>query len=153
MNKGGELDLGFCKVQMVSADHSSGCIHDGNLLVGGEPAGFVLTAHDFAIYHAGDTNVFGDMEIVDYLYKPTHLLIPIGGHFTMGPREAAYCVAKLMRGAKVVISMHFATFPLRYGNVPDLEKHFEKFSAEFKREPVKIIDPHNLRDKNYDLPW
>ena len=99
MNKGGELDFGYAKVQMVGADHSSGCLHDGNMLYGGEPCGFVLTGPNFSIYHAGDTNVFGDMEIVDYLYKPTHLLLPIGGHFTMGPREAAFAVAKLLRGA------------------------------------------------------
>jgi L-ascorbate metabolism protein UlaG (beta-lactamase superfamily) len=85
MNKGGFLDFGFCTVHRVSADHSSGCMTDHGMVVGGEPAGFVIRAHDFSIYHAGDTNVFGDMGIVDYLYKPTHALIPIGGHYTMGP--------------------------------------------------------------------
>jgi L-ascorbate metabolism protein UlaG (beta-lactamase superfamily) len=61
MNKGGTVDFGFCTVTMVSADHSSGCLTDHGLVVGGEPAGYVIKAHDFGIYHAGDTNVFGDM--------------------------------------------------------------------------------------------
>lgn len=85
---------------MVGADHSSGCMAaDSNLHPGGEPAGFVVSAHNFSIYHAGDTNVFTDMDIINYLYKPTHLLLPIGGHFTMGPREAAYAVSKFLTHA------------------------------------------------------
>ena len=153
LNKGGQVDFGFVNVQMVSADHSSGCLHDGNMHVGGEPAGFVISAHNFSIYHGGDTNVFGDMEIVDYLYKPTHALIPIGGHFTMGPREAAFAIAKLLRNVKVVIPMHFGTFPLLKGNIPDFEKHLQTFTAEFKREAVKVVDPHTIHSQNFDLPW
>lgn len=64
MNKGGTIDFGFCTITMVSADHSSGCLTDHGLVVGGEPAGYVIRAHDFGIYHAGDTNVFGDMAII-----------------------------------------------------------------------------------------
>ena len=73
------------------------------------------------IYHAGDTNVFGDMAIIDQLYKPTHLMLPIGGHFTMGPREAALAVARYLKQAKVVIPMHFGTFPLLKGTVADFQ--------------------------------
>ena len=99
MNKGGTVDFGHCRVTMVSADHSSGCMaHDG-MIEGGAAAGFVLRTPEFSIYHAGDTNVFGDMEIINYLYKPTHLLIPIGGHFTMGPEEAGFAVGKLFQHA------------------------------------------------------
>lgn len=138
---------------MVTADHSSGCMApDQNLHVGGEPAGFVLAAHDFSIYHAGDTNVFCDMETINYLYRPTHLLLPIGGHFTMGPREAAYAVMKFFTHAKFVIPMHFQTFSLLKGTVEDLEKHCEIFASEFKREDFKIIDPHTLQDLEHPLP-
>jgi len=138
---------------MVSADHSSGCMApDSNMHVGGEPAGFVLASHDFAVYHAGDTNVFTDMDIINYLYRPTHLLLPIGGHFTMGPREAAFAVCKFLTHARVVIPMHFQTFPLLKGTVEDFEKECEKFAAEFKREAFKTIDPHTLQAAGLPLP-
>ena len=62
---------------------------------------------DVSIYHAGDTGVFGDMKIINELYKPTHLLLPIGGCFTMGPEEAAYAITRFFSGAKTVIPCHF----------------------------------------------
>mmetsp|Transcript_12899 Transcript_12899/g.12790 ORF Transcript_12899/g.12790 Transcript_12899/m.12790 type:complete len:135 (+) Transcript_12899:322-726(+) len=134
MNKGGTVDFGFVKITMVSADHSSGCMTADGLVEGGAPAGFVIRALDFSIYHAGDTNVFGDMQIINDLYKPTHLLLPIGGNFTMGPEEAAFAVAKFLKHAQTVIPMHFATFPLLTGTVEDFLKFLAKFSAEFARE-------------------
>jgi L-ascorbate metabolism protein UlaG (beta-lactamase superfamily) len=69
-NKSGTVDLGWCKFTMVSADHSSSCgFHEGNIVDGGAPAGFVLRLDNgVSIYHAGDTGVFSDMEIIDDLY-------------------------------------------------------------------------------------
>ena len=97
MNKGGFIDFGYCSVQMVSADHSSGCmLGDQTMCAGGDPCGFVISVAGANIYHAGDTNVFGGMAIIDKLYKPTHLLLPIGGFYTMGPREAAYAVSRFL---------------------------------------------------------
>ena len=138
---------------MVGADHSSSCMGpDGHIHMGGEPAGFVLTAHDFSIYHAGDTNVFCDMEIINYLYRPTHLLLPIGGNFTMGPREAAYAVMRFFSHAKAVIPMHYGTFPLLKGTVEDFEKEIEKFHEDFKRDSFKVVDPHTLLESGKALP-
>ena len=105
------------------------------------------------IYHAGDTNVFGDMGIIDQLYKPTHLLLPIGGHFTMGPREAALAVARYLKQAQVVIPMHFATLPLLKGTVEEFEKHLEIMSAEFSRDAIKVVDPHSFHASSIDLPF
>ena len=108
MNKSGTVDLGFCKITMVGADHSSSCgIHEGNIIDGGAPAGFVIRFGDTSIYHAGDTGVFTDMTIINELYSPTHLLLPIGGNFTMGPEEAAYAVKKFLTNAKFIIPMHY----------------------------------------------
>ena len=72
------------------------------------------------IYHAGDTNVFGDMQIIRELYTPDIAMLPVGGHFTMGPREAAYA-CKLLQ-PKMVIPMHFGTFPVLTGKPSDLQK-------------------------------
>lgn len=136
MNKGGTIELDFCTITMVSADHSSGCMADNGLTLGGEPGGFVIRANDFSIYHAGDTNVFTDMGIISELYAPTHALLPIGGHYTMGPEEAAYAVAKFLTTVKHVIPMHFGTFPALKGTVEDFKKFLEKWGTQYKRSEV-----------------
>ena len=98
MNKGGTVDVGEIAVTMVGADHSAGDWNAGGetTLYLGEPAGFVVRLENgYTIYHAGDTNVFGDMRLIGELYRPDLALLPIGGHFTMGPREAALAVELL----------------------------------------------------------
>ena len=121
MNKGGTQTVGDIKVTMVHADHSCG-IKDGDELVyGGEACGYVVEfANGVKIYHAGDTNVFGDMAIIRDLYAPDVALLPIGGHYTMSPREAAYACTLLK--PKAVVPMHFGTFPLLTGTPAELKK-------------------------------
>ena len=82
---------------MVTANHSSSFTEeDGTIVYLGEPAGFILEfSNGYKIYHAGDTNVFGDMRIIGEIYQPDLALLPIGDHFTMGPREAAYAIQLL----------------------------------------------------------
>ena len=77
---------------MVHAVHSCGIQEDdGSIVYGGEACGYVLELPGgVKIYHAGDTGVFGDMAIIRELYAPEIAMLPIGDHFTMGPREAAY---------------------------------------------------------------
>jgi L-ascorbate metabolism protein UlaG (beta-lactamase superfamily) len=121
MNKGGTQTVEDIKVTMVHADHSCG-IKDGDEIVyGGEACGYVVEfANGVKIYHAGDTNVFGDMKIIHELYAPQIAMIPIGDHYTMGPREAAYACNLLK--PKTVIPMHFGTFPPLIGRPSDLKK-------------------------------
>ena len=121
MNKGGTQQVGDIRVTMVHADHSCG-IQDGDQLVyGGEACGYVIEFENgIKIYHAGDTNVFGDMKIIYELYAPEIAMLPIGDHFTMGPREAAYACNLLK--PSTVIPMHFATFPVLTGRPHDLAK-------------------------------
>jgi L-ascorbate metabolism protein UlaG (beta-lactamase superfamily) len=121
MNKGGTQQVDDITVTMVHADHSCG-IQDGDQLVyGGEACGYVIEFENgLKVYHAGDTNVFGDMKIIHDLYAPDIAMLPIGDHFTMGPREAAYACDLLK--PKTVIPMHFATFPVLTGRPSDLSK-------------------------------
>ena len=121
MNKGGTQKVGDIKVTMVHAVHSCG-IKDGDQIVyGGEACGYVIEfSNGVKIYHAGDTNVFSDMAIVRELYAPEIVMLPIGDHFTMGPREAAYACNLLK--PKTVIPMHFATFPVLTGTPAGLQK-------------------------------
>lgn len=121
MNKGGTQSVGDIKVTMVHADHSCG-ISDGDQMVyGGEACGYVIEfSNGVKIYHAGDTNVFGDMQIIRELYAPEIAMLPIGDHYTMSPREAAYA-CRLLK-PKTVLPMHFGTFPLLTGTPAQLQK-------------------------------
>jgi len=121
MNKGGTVKVADIKVTMVHADHSCG-IQDGDQMIyGGEACGYVVEFENgVKIYYAGDTNVFGDMAIIRELYEPEIVMLPIGDHFTMGPREAAYA-CKLLK-PKTVIPMHFGTFPVLTGSPAELQK-------------------------------
>ena len=111
MNKGGTQQVGPVAVTMTHAIHSSSMMDDnGNIIYGGEAAGFVLTFADQRVaYFAGDTNVFSDMALIEELYKPELSFLPIGDLYTMGPREAALA-CRLLKSRKV-IGMHWGTFP------------------------------------------
>jgi L-ascorbate metabolism protein UlaG (beta-lactamase superfamily) len=121
MNKGGTQQVGDIKVTMVHADHSCGILDGDTFVYGGEACGYVIEFDNgVKIYHAGDTNVFGDMAIIRDLYAPQIAMLPIGDHYTMSPREAAYA-CNLLKPA-TVIPMHFATFPVLTGRPSDLAK-------------------------------
>jgi L-ascorbate metabolism protein UlaG (beta-lactamase superfamily) len=121
MNKGGSQEVGDIKITMVHADHSCGIEDGGQIIYGGEACGYVIEFHNgVKLYHAGDTNVFGDMSIIHELYNPELALLPIGDLFTMGPREATYA-CRLLK-PKTVIPMHFGTFPGLTGTPQELEK-------------------------------
>lgn len=129
MNKGGSQEVGDVYVTMVHADHSCGIEDDGQIIYGGEPCGYVITfKNGVKIYHAGDTNVFGDMQLIHELYQPDIVMLPVGDVFTMGPREAAHA-CKLLK-PKAVIPMHFGTFPLLTGTPQDLERRIKDTGVE-----------------------
>ena len=119
MNKGGTVEAAGLRVTMVHADHSAGDwnAEGGVPLYLGEPAGFVVELENGRrLYHAGDTDVFGDMRLIGELHHPDVAFLPIGGHFTMGPREAALAVQLL--GVKTVVPIHYGTYPILAGT-PD----------------------------------
>lgn len=121
MNKGGTVDVDGIKVTMVDAKHSSGVDYKSKVIAGGEAAGYVVEFENgFKVYHAGDTALFGDMKIIRELYKPELVLLPIGGFYTMGPKEAAYA-CKLLK-PKYIIGMHYGTFPILTGTPFELKK-------------------------------
>ncbi len=132
MNVGGsQVVADAIRVTMVPAIHSCG-ITDGNQTIyGGVACGFVVEFENgLKIYHAGDTAVFGDMRIIHELYAPEIAFLPIGDHFTMGPREAAYACQMLR--PKTVVPMHFGTFPLLTGTPAALQKMLDGMGAQLK---------------------
>ena len=114
VNKGGTIEVEGIKVTLTHANHSSST-PDGTY--SGESCGFVLELEDgFKLYFSGDTNVFGDLSLIGRIYRPDVAVIPIGDHFTMGPREAA--VALELLGVVRCVPCHWGTFGLLTGT-PD----------------------------------
>ncbi len=120
MNKGGVQVIDNIKFIMTHAQHSSGIKEDdGTIIYAGEPGGYVIQFENaYSIYHAGDTNLFGDMKLIDELYKPDLSMLPIGDVFTMSPYEASYA-CRLLK-SRFILPMHYATFPLLSGTPEEL---------------------------------
>ena len=120
-NKGGTLEAAGVKVTFVDARHSSSIFADGGIVYLGEPAGLVIEVENGTkLYFAGDTCVFGDMQLIARLYEPDVAILPIGGHFTMDPKEAAVAIELL--GAKRCIPCHYGTFGLLAGTPEQLRE-------------------------------
>ncbi|MEY2620523.1 MAG: hypothetical protein RIT26_343 [Pseudomonadota bacterium] len=121
-NKSGTVEpASGIKVTAVRAEHSSPLVWRNAVTgkdeshAGGEPLGFIIELEDgYKIWHMGDTGLFGDMKFIADYYKPDLVLMPIGGNFTMGPKEAAYAARELIRVPQVV-PMHYGANPLAKG--------------------------------------
>ena len=139
MNKGGTITpLGpGIAISQTRADHSSEFAYVNpetkkrEIHVGGEPVGFIIKLENgFTIYHMGDTNLFSDMKLIADYYKPDLILVPIGGHFVMDPKEAA--LATKMISPKLAIPIHYGTFPQLKGTP-------EEYQAALGRTRTKVI--------------
>jgi L-ascorbate metabolism protein UlaG (beta-lactamase superfamily) len=131
MGKGGTAEALGLKFTMVHAVHSSGIEDGGQVLYGGEPAGFVITLEDGTrIYHAGDTAAHADMALIGELYPPDIALLPIGDHYTMSPREAA--VAARMLRPRWIVPAHYGTFPVLTGTPEMLREELKKLDLEIE---------------------
>jgi L-ascorbate metabolism protein UlaG (beta-lactamase superfamily) len=121
MNKGGTVEVAGVKAHMVHAVHSCGITDGDQIIYGGEACGYVIELPDgYSIYFAGDTAVFSDMALIGKLLRPDIAVLPIGDHYTMGPRSAAEAIRLL--GVDTVVPMHFGTFPVLVGTPDGLRK-------------------------------
>jgi L-ascorbate metabolism protein UlaG (beta-lactamase superfamily) len=120
-NKGGTVQVEGVKITLTDAKHSSSTFENDTLVYLGEPAGLVIEVENGTkLYFAGDTCVFGDMALIARIYEPDVAVLPIGGHFTMDPREAAVAIELL--GVARVIPCHYGTFPLLAGTPDELRE-------------------------------
>lgn len=110
MGLGGAYEFDFGQVKFTQAFHSSSFTsnEDGTIYTG-MPAGILFTAEGKTIYHAGDTALFGDMQLIGQRNNIDVAFLPIGDNFTMGPKDAAYATELLK--PKVVVPIHYNTFP------------------------------------------
>ena len=147
MNKGGAVTpLGRgIQIHMVPAEHSSSLdmviaappdLEAKMLrhLDAGAPVGYVVELENgFSIYLSGDTDVFGDMALISQFFKPDLAIVCIGGHFTMGPRRAAYAVRELLKPKQVI--------PIHYGTYPVINRTAAEFKAALGDTPVELLVP------------
>ena len=129
MNIGGTLKHEGVHINMVNAEHTA---YKGHVV------GFVLQTDGINIYHAGDTGLFGDMQIIGEFFPLDVALIPIGDRYTMGLRSATRAVEYLK--PKKVIPMHYNTFPLIEQNPEDFKNLVVQSSLGDQVE-VAILKP------------
>jgi L-ascorbate metabolism protein UlaG (beta-lactamase superfamily) len=126
VQKGGTIQVGGIKVTATHAFHSSSiALDDGTVIYAGEPMGYVMEFESgFKVYHAGDTAVFGDMQLIGELYRPDVALLPIGDQVVMSPYEAAHATRLL--GIPHVVPIHYGTFPFVPGTPEEFQKHLNE---------------------------
>jgi len=107
-NHGGTIAFPGGTVKLVPAWHTSSFEVDGKIVAPGVPAGLVVRFGEKTIYFAGDTCLFLDMQLIADEDLDVAVL-PIGDHFTMGPKDAARAAGMLRAGT--VIPCHYNTFP------------------------------------------
>ncbi|MCL6579448.1 MAG: metal-dependent hydrolase [Candidatus Bathyarchaeota archaeon] len=120
LNIGGSVEVKGIRLLITQALHTDSR---------GAPTGVIVEGEGKRVYHAGDTGLFGDMSLIGELYKPDLALIPIGGYYTMGAKEAAEAVKMLK--PKAVIPMHYKTFPV-------LAKSADEFVKIVKEKVPKV---------------
>jgi L-ascorbate metabolism protein UlaG (beta-lactamase superfamily) len=133
MNIGGTVKRDGLSFTMVNAQHSSAVIRDGTPITMGDPAGFIIKSSGPTVYHAGDTEIFSDMALIQRLHRPKVGLIPMGDRFTMGPETAAVACNEFL-DLDVIVPIHWGTFDLLTGD----PQHFKSL---VRRGEVRIATP------------
>ncbi len=121
LNIGGSVDVGGVEVTLVQAFHSCGV---------GAPTGFIVKFPGGTFYHPGDTGIFTTMELFGELYDIDLFMAPIGSYYVMDENQAALAT-KLVK-PKVVIPMHYDTFPVIKADTTMFEKLVAEKSPETK---------------------
>jgi L-ascorbate metabolism protein UlaG (beta-lactamase superfamily) len=140
IQKGGTAQIGGIRVTATHAFHSSSIqTEDGSLIYGGEPMGYIVEFESgFKLYHAGDTALFGDMQLIGEIYRPDLALLPIGDRLVMGPLEAAHAIRRL--GVQHVVPIHYSTdvMPIFTGDPEEFQEHLSKLAPD---TVVHVMEP------------
>jgi L-ascorbate metabolism protein UlaG (beta-lactamase superfamily) len=134
-NLGGTLDCGGFTATFVRADHSSSKLAGGgkNTYLG-NPAGLVIhTPGEKTLYHMGDTDIFGDMALINELHQPQIGIVPIGDRFTMGGAVAALACRRYFK-FETILPCHYGTFPI-------IDQNADKFLAAMEGDAAKVRVP------------
>ncbi len=140
-NHGGTVDCGGFTTSFVNALHSSGTTVDGSSVYLGNPLGLIVKADgEPSVYHMGDTDIFGDMELINELHAPEVGIVPIGDRFTMGAKSAAMACRRYFDFRTV--------FPAHYGTFPIIDQTADSFLAQMAEDAakVKVLSPGEHTD-------
>ncbi len=135
-NTGGTVHHEGFSMTWVQAFHSSANRDDNGVIHSlGMPNGLVFHLDGGkTLYHMGDTDIFGDMALIEELHKPDIGIVPIGDRFTMGGAVAAFACKRYFNFS-TLIPCHYGTFDL-------LDQTADTFvDAMDAGEVVKAIDP------------
>lgn len=107
MNIGGTAYFPFGSIKMTLAHHSSSYDFEGETIPMGLAAGVIIDDGASKLYHAGDTALFMDMQLI----SPVDIaFLPIGDNYTMGIKDAVKAVNLIQ--PKKVVPIHYNTFPI-----------------------------------------
>lgn len=109
MHVGGSFTFPFGRVKMTPALHGSDIQEGDEIIPGGNPCGFLFDLGGVKVYHAGDTGLTMDMQLL----APEGVkaaLLPIGGNFVMDVKDAARAV-EFVR-PEIAVPIHYDTFPV-----------------------------------------
>jgi L-ascorbate metabolism protein UlaG (beta-lactamase superfamily) len=134
-NVGGTLPCGAFSVTFVKAEHSSSSqTGNGMNIYLGNPAGLVFHIEGApTVLAMGDTDIFGDMALIEELHQPEIGLVPIGDRFTMGAAVAALACQRYFN-FETVIPCHYGTFGV-------LAADASQFAAAMAGQRTKVIVP------------
>jgi len=86
------------------------------------------------LYHTGQTWIFGDMALIQELYRPNIILLNAGGGpYTEDPKTAALAVKNYFK-PDAIVPMHFGTFP-------PLAKEADMRAAFKSDKRLKVLTP------------
>lgn len=140
MHLGGKHQFSFGTVKLTLALHGSGIEEpDGNMIYAGPPCGFLVQMEGKWLYHAGDTGLFGDMELIGLRHPLEVAMLPIGDNYVMGVEEAVHA-SQLLR-PKMVIPMHYNTFPLITQDVREFLHLLQRRAPESQG---KVLSPGEI---------
>ncbi|NLD48964.1 MAG: metal-dependent hydrolase [Clostridiaceae bacterium] len=139
MNIGGSIIDNDIQFTMVEAIHSSSMTSGNQIIYGGLAAGFIVKYKGISVYHFGDTDIFENMKLIAKNYEPDVGLVPIGDRFTMSPQTAASACNDYFK-FKVIVPMHYGTFPLLSGTPESFAEGINK------KGTVKVLQPGEFLD-------
>jgi L-ascorbate metabolism protein UlaG (beta-lactamase superfamily) len=133
-NIGGRVDCGAFSVNFVNALHSSGTTQDGRSIYLGNPMGLIVKAEgEPTLYHMGDTEIFGDMALINEIHRPQVGIVPIGDRFTMGAHTAALACRRFF-DFRAILPCHYGTFPI-------IDQTADAFLRAMGEDAYKVVVP------------
>lgn len=138
MNPGGGFNFPFGRVKMTVAHHSSSINAGPDGIYMGVACGVVIEADGLRVYHAGDTALFSDMQLIARQGIDLALL-PIGDNYTMGPDDALDALEFLK--PRIAVPIHYNTWP-------PIAQDAEAFAVNASRlgHDVKVLAPSDTME-------